>query len=767
MSRHQSCSPPPPQQHHPKRSARNYNYYAVRRGNNNLTKCIFLNWSDCQLHVVVVLGSSSAEENEVEYQGFDDLHQAINYLEYPLDDYEHHEEAQEGGIADPLVMVPQAAAVAAAHKRPLPTKQNNNKALPRSSLDSLESSNPRPRKRDPTQKWVNTYSQLEEYHRENGNINVPINHSLYKWIQEQWYQYKKLQEGHSTTTMFQVKIDKMTSLGMDWENPTHDSNNKATSVGVAKRNWEAQFAELMNYYNQHGDSNVPMGHILYPWIQEQIYQYHALPNKKSAVRSNSNYNVSAVLSQEKIERLQEWGIDFGNQPHPAMVYWEASYQALEEYFKEHGNVNDKVVSMTDPILFAWIQEQRDQYRRLKEDQPTTMFQSKITRLERLGVEWADTATRSSSKVKVTTPSITPQKKRAAAETTATARSPKRAKHTPSPAAAATKKKAEPKARSPTKQWESAFEQLQDYKTQHGNLNVTKEESLLLYKWILNQRSDYKNYRGSMSEEKIQRLEQLGFDWSGRDHAVIWEEMYQQLQAYTRAHGDSNVPSEPKTELSAWVQKQRLLYREIGYKQTKKGSAVERGDSKRTLTAVQLQRLTELSFVFRLRKAGYVSWEERIEQCQQFVHEHGHLKIPKTHPLLGPWSCKERFHYKEYLERKTSSLNPEKIKQLEDLGFVFEAGKRITIKKRMPWSERLQELLEYKEEHGHTRVPQACPELGGWVKQQRKEYKLMVKNEPSTMTPQRFTQLSNVGFEWDATKFRGALKRSTDCDDSSC
>ncbi|KAL7460012.1 hypothetical protein ACHAXS_000481, partial [Conticribra weissflogii] len=52
-----------------------------------------------------------------------------------------------------------------------------------------------------------------------------------------------------------------------------------------------------------------------------------------------------------------------------------------------------------------------------------------------------------------------------------------------------------------------------------------------------------------------------------------------------------------------------------------------------------------------------------------------------------------------------------------------------------WRIRYDELVQYKEEFGDCLVPQRYernPELGTWVRTQRRHYKLMIEGRPSSM-----------------------------------
>jgi hypothetical protein len=67
-----------------------------------------------------------------------------------------------------------------------------------------------------------------------------------------------------------------------------------------------------------------------------------------------------------------------------------------------------------------------------------------------------------------------------------------------------------------------------------------------------------------------------------------------------------------------------------------------------------------------------------------------------------------------------------------------------------WTEKFEELLLFRREHGHCLVPNSFPEnqaLAQWVKRQRYQYKLKVENKRSTMSDERVNALDRVGFVW--------------------
>lgn len=73
--------------------------------------------------------------------------------------------------------------------------------------------------------------------------------------------------------------------------------------------------------------------------------------------------------------------------------------------------------------------------------------------------------------------------------------------------------------------------------------------------------------------------------------------------------------------------------------------------------------------------------------------------------------RQRHQYRAKQERKHSTLTPERQRLLEELGFVWDSH-------ASGWEERLKELQDFKDKHGHCRVPKTYadnPQLAIWVK----------------------------------------------------
>jgi ribosomal protein L24E len=195
----------------------------------------------------------------------------------------------------------------------------------------------------------------------------------------------------------------------------------------------------------------------------------------------------------------------------------------------------------------------------------------------------------------------------------------------------------------------------------------------------------------------------------------------QLLEFKKKHGHMLV-STRNPQLGRWVRFQR--------EQHKSGSLKEE----------RIVKPNEVGFIWEVDTRSKVCpWEDRLSQLLEYKEEHGHMFVPKKYernPQLGEWVAKQRqFH-------KSGSLNEERIAKLNEVGFVWEAGNQWTDQR---WEDRFLHLLEFKEKHGHTLVPQRFkqnPQLGTWVNEQRQLRK------SGKLKEDRTAKLNEVGFIWE-------------------
>lgn len=129
----------------------------------------------------------------------------------------------------------------------------------------------------------------------------------------------------------------------------------------------------------------------------------------------------------------------------------------------------------------------------------------------------------------------------------------------------------------------------------------------------------------------------------------------------------------------------------------------------------------------------MAWNDMLERLKEYKAEYSDCMVPwnyRRDKKLASWVSKQR-HY--YVAR---SLSKKRIHELESLGFVWQASKRI-------WDDMFDRLVKYKNGHGDCLIPthyKEDPKLGRWVHQQR------IKKTGS-MCGIQVARLDSIGFKW--------------------
>eukprot|EP00581_Thalassiosira_minuscula_P008441 CAMPEP_0183708502 /NCGR_PEP_ID=MMETSP0737-20130205/4808_1 /TAXON_ID=385413 /ORGANISM="Thalassiosira miniscula, Strain CCMP1093" /LENGTH=465 /DNA_ID=CAMNT_0025936395 /DNA_START=226 /DNA_END=1620 /DNA_ORIENTATION=- len=156
---------------------------------------------------------------------------------------------------------------------------------------------------------------------------------------------------------------------------------------------------------------------------------------------------------------------------------------------------------------------------------------------------------------------------------------------------------------------------------------------------------------------------------------------------------------------------------------------------------------------RNRKNPQHMWKEKMEALKIFKNENGHTNVPKTekYKQLGRFVNNQRQFYRKKLEGETNSLTDARVKALEEIGFVWSM-KPISESRakalQTQWENRIQDLVKFKEKHGHCNVPLKGEDrdLAKFVMNQRYYYKTRLEQKNS-LTSQRIEDLEKIGFVW--------------------
>lgn len=264
------------------------------------------------------------------------------------------------------------------------------------------------------------------------------------------------------------------------------------------------------------------------------------------------------------------------------------------------------------------------------------------------------------------------------------------------------------------QWSEMYQALSKYREAHGNCNVPQKypANQQLAMWVGVQRLKYK--KGGMPPERLRNLESIGFIWDPLE--AIWDERFQELNAFKSIHGHSNVSSKfyLQPELGSWVTRQRVLYKN------------------KSLRSDKILRLQSIGFQWTPYQDR---WREMYSALLEFKEKNGHCNVPRTYKIkkgLSVWVTKQRVSY------FNKSLRKDQCDQLESIGIDWDP-----VETR--WKQQYQELKRFHEVHQHCSVPDAVSThraLSIWVKRQR------FLEKRGKLPGEKVRLLNALGYEWD-------------------
>jgi len=118
-------------------------------------------------------------------------------------------------------------------------------------------------------------------------------------------------------------------------------------------------------------------------------------------------------------------------------------------------------------------------------------------------------------------------------------------------------------------WEEQFNNLREYQSRVGHCSVPArfKPNPRLGHWVMTQRRQHtfliQGRPSALTEDRIRRLEALGFTWSVRPKPnTSWSMRYKELQAFKSRQGNCLVPQryQANMQLGTWVHTQRRHYK---------------------------------------------------------------------------------------------------------------------------------------------------------------------------------------------------------------
>ena len=573
--------------------------------------------------------------------------------------------------------------------------------------------------------WFEMFARFKNYASVNGTTTVrivdEITAKLNGWMLQQRSVRKK-------GGLSDVRIQALDGIGFIWQRNKRKSETKLPPDvhKVSSRTWSEMFSELSDFFKLQGHCNVPADWQAHPELARWVY------HQRIAKRQNR-------LTTDQVRQMEEIGFAWSTNDGD----WDTMFAKLVEHLRpmHNGKPRERVV---DAQLRSWIITQR-QFKKHGE-----LAAERERKLNSIGFEWSPFS----------------------------------------------------------KQWEQLFDMLRQFHFDHGHCRVPAKwaKNPKLASWVAVQRA--RKPAGKLSTERIAALDGLGFSWSGRSSSgKAWESMFAALKQFCQENGHTNVPQKYVTnrKLGWWVSIQRRDRRKgkldskqiaqldgIGFNWSPQSGGTSPDDEgwKAMLASLQqfkneyghcrvpaqwsinpklanwvatqrrfkkhgelkaerVAALDGIGFEWILERGSVVpplnqrgnmltaaqAWDAMFLKLQEYNHVNGNCLVPqgwKGNRKLADWVSEQR------VANNKGRLDAERCRRLEGLGFDWDPNNN-------HWEKYFHQLVEFKQEYGHTNVPQRSGRyaaLGTWVRNQRaaKRYKRPIMAE-------RAKRLAELGFVW--------------------
>lgn len=422
--------------------------------------------------------------------------------------------------------------------------------------------------------WEEYFPRLKAFHKEHGHSNVTADYDedLFKYVSSLRKNYRHQYLGKFSKSesgrykwLSEEKFQALQDLNFSWYDDSRTTKKirfrgrKGSKLKRRRprRKWAEYYSKLEAYHTTNGHCNVTSAedNDLFLWIKS-LERRNQLPEDK--LRDLERLGVSlqkpserrrlemeemtsrlreyeqqySHLSVGKMEDndLKKWTTKYVRQNgYPKLWellgfppqdgkyrigYWEKMYRKLFNHHQKTGHCRIELTA--DYELEFFVRDQRREYVRWRAGFASILTKDRIELLERIGFEWT--------------------------------------------------KNKEKTRKSHEERWNEMIEELKSFRKKYGHTEIPQEyeENPQLGRWVMNQRTFYRmNQLGiytTLSEDRIQQLEDLDFVWGVREKQ--WWAMFGRLKDYQKLHGHVVIEGSDfvNEDLRQWLNDQRHFYR---------------------------------------------------------------------------------------------------------------------------------------------------------------------------------------------------------------
>ncbi len=454
---------------------------------------------------------------------------------------------------------------------------------------------PKNEKEKRTTLWDKIIEELKSYQKENTSFTGIEENPNFKIL---YRGIRKIKREYDNRTLSEDRISQLIELNYDFAyNPI---------IEKAKRidNWQLRFDEFKEHYIKTSNFNLSFkdAHqkIIATWLtkQRKLFKQNNLSIEKVNQFQSLGYSLSESYRIKKVKK--EKIID---------TRWDDKFTQFKTFYETNNTYYILIGDNENKKLRVWIQSQISNYRRGK------LSKEQIEKLASIGFTFA-------------TNQIT---------------KPKPVREV--------KEKKDVEAI-----WNTQYLSVLEYKIKNGDCNVPREYfDKTLGNWVSRQR--YLNLQNKLAEDKIRKLDLIGFQWSetkGNSELAVWMKSYSKLKTFYIEYGHSAPrKSYGDKQLVSWVLQQRHKKR------------------KGKLKSNYYDLLEEIKFEWNpdLSKPNDIIWMNILESLIIYKEKFGNTNVSQTnkeYKSLGKWVNDQRHQFKK------GKMSDFRISKLNEIGFIWVA-----------------------------------------------------------------------------------------------
>lgn len=562
--------------------------------------------------------------------------------------------------------------------------------------------------------WETRFNAAKAYYEEHKDLLIPVDYitesgiKLGMWIAN-LRNYRRA--GSNSSSISPDRIKKLDSIGMVWD----------VNVSI----WEQYYSAAVNYYNEHGDLNVPPHYATEDGIKLSLW----LQAIKSEYR---NKRLNRRLTDEQIKALEKLNIDWRTKSD---IQWERGYNNAKAYFDDYGNLDVPATYCAENgfALGKWIDHQRDIY------QKGTMPSSRIEKLNLLKMLWikkdsweerfalAEKYYNEHGDLEI--PPNYSDRGIWVSKWLSEQRLIREGKRQGKTLTDEQIKRLDAIGMRWEKKedviWIQQFEDAKEYYKKHGDFDIPKDyitkHGKKLEEWVKRQRDYYE--KGKIKPERIELLKSIGLI-DIFEEPDSWDILFSAAKDYYVKNGNLIIPTSYVTDTGLT----------LGVSIANLRTSYKKGKRTGYLTEERIKKLNDIEMIWDYHE---FTWERNYVALLEYYKKHGNLDVPVK------YITEDGIKLYGVLRTLKANYRKGKISQKQKVALeIFELDWKTEDEIR--WERGYKNAKEYYEAHGNLMMPYNYVSddgqiLGRWIKVQREKYR---KGE---LSPEQIKKLNLIGF----------------------